>query len=301
MLIPTMDQFLQAIANSVSLGSMYALIAIGYTMVYGILRLINFAHGDMMMVAMYFAFYSVTLFMLPWYVALLVAIAGVTLLGMGIEKTAYKPLRSAPRISLLISAIGVSYLLENLATVVFTGIPKTFPKVPFFQDVVYVGTVAIQRLSFIVPAVTAILVVVLLRVINHTKIGMGMRAVSVDFATCRLMGINVNRVISSTFAIGSALAAVGALFWMFKYNKMDPYVGMLPGLKCFIASVLGGIGNIMGAVTGSMILAFIEIMIVLFFPGLSGYKDSFAFIILILVLLIKPSGLLGEIGGVDKA
>lgn len=301
MLIPTMDQFLQAIANSVSLGSMYALIAIGYTMVYGILRLINFAHGDMMMVAMYFAFYSVTLFMLPWYVALLVAIAGVTLLGMGIEKTAYKPLRSAPRISLLISAIGVSYLLENLATVVFTGIPKTFPKVPFFQDVVYVGTVAIQRLSFIVPAVTAILVVVLLRVINHTKIGMGMRAVSVDFATCRLMGINVNRVISSTFAIGSALAAVGALFWMFKYNKMDPYVGMLPGLKCFIASVLGGIGNIMGAVTGSMILAFIEIMIVLFFPGVSGYKDSFAFIILILVLLIKPSGLLGEIGGVDKA
>lgn len=301
MLIPTMDQFLQAIANSVSLGSMYALIAIGYTMVYGILRLINFAHGDMMMVAMYFAFYCVTLFMLPWYVALLVAIAGVTLLGMGIEKAAYKPLRSAPRISLLISAIGVSYLLENLATVVFTGIPKTFPKVPLFQDVVYVGSVAIQRLSFIVPAVTAILVVVLLRVINHTKIGMGMRAVSVDFATCRLMGINVNRVISSTFAIGSALAAVGALFWMFKYNKMDPYVGMLPGLKCFIASVLGGIGNIMGAVIGSVILAFIEIMIVLFFPGLSGYKDSFAFIILILVLLIKPSGLLGEIGGVDKA
>lgn len=301
MLIPTMDQFLQAIANSVSLGSMYALIAIGYTMVYGILRLINFAHGDMMMVAMYFAFYCVTLFMLPWYVALLVAIAGVTLLGMGIEKAAYKPLRSAPRISLLISAIGVSYLLENLATVVFTGIPKTFPKVPLFQDVVYVGSVAIQRLSFIVPAVTAILVVVLLRVINHTKIGMGMRAVSVDFATCRLMGINVNRVISSTFAIGSALAAVGALFWMFKYNKMDPYVGMLPGLKCFIASVLGGIGNITGAVIGSVILAFIEIMIVLFFPGLSGYKDSFAFIILILVLLIKPSGLLGEIGGVDKA
>ena len=301
LMIPTFDQFMQAIANAISLGSMYALIAIGYTMVYGILRLINFAHGDMLMVAMYFAFYCVTLFMFPWYVALILAIIGTTLLGIGVEKLAYKPLRSAPRISLLISAIGMSYLLENLAVVVFSGIPKNFPTVPFFQDTVTIGTIVVQRLTFIVPVVTAVLVVVLLRVINHTKIGMSMRAASVDYPTSRMMGINVDRVISTTFAIGSALAAVGALFWMFKYNKMDPYVGMLPGLKCFIASVLGGIGNITGAVLGGAILAFIEIMVVLFFPSLSGFKDSFAFIVLILVLLFKPNGLLGEIGGTDKA
>ena len=301
LMIPTFDQFMQAIANAISLGSMYALIAIGYTMVYGILRLINFAHGDMLMVAMYFAFYCVTLFMFPWYVALILAIIGTTLLGIGVEKLAYKPLRSAPRISLLISAIGMSYLLENLAVVVFSGIPKNFPTVPFFQDTVTIGTIVVQRLTFIVPVVTAVLVAVLLRVINHTKIGMSMRAASVDYPTSRMMGINVDRVISTTFAIGSALAAVGALFWMFKYNKMDPYVGMLPGLKCFIASVLGGIGNITGAVLGGAILAFIEIMVVLFFPSLSGFKDSFAFIVLILVLLFKPNGLLGEIGGTDKA
>lgn len=301
LMIPSFDQFMQAIANAISLGSMYALIAIGYTMVYGILRLINFAHGDMLMVAMYFAFYCVTLFMLPWYVALILAIIGTTLLGMGVEKLAYKPLRSAPRISLLISAIGMSYLLENLAVVVFGGIPKNFPTVPLFQDTVTIGTVVVQRLTLIVPIVTAVLVVILLRVINHTKMGMSMRAASVDYSTSRMMGINVDSVISTTFAIGSALAAVGALFWMFKYNKMDPYVGMLPGLKCFIASVLGGIGNITGAVLGGVILAFIEIMVVLFFPSLSGFKDSFAFIVLILVLLFKPNGLLGEIGGVDKA
>ena len=297
LMIPSFDQFMQAIANAISLGSMYALIAIGYTMVYGILRLINLAHGDMLMVAMYFAFYCVTLFMLPWYVALILAIIGTTLLGMGVEKLAYKPLRSAPRISLLISAIGMSYLLENLAVVVFGGIPKNFPTVPLFQDTVTIGTVVVQRLTLIVPIVTAVLVVILLRVINHTKMGMSMRAASVDYSTSRMMGINVDSVISTTFAIGSALAAVGALFWMFKYNKMDPYVGMLPGLKCFIASVLGGIGNITGAVLGGVILAFIEIMVVLFFPSLSGFKDSFAFIVLILVLLFKPNGLLGEIGG----
>lgn len=301
LMVPSFDQFMQAVANAISLGSMYALIAIGYTMVYGILRLINFAHGDMLMVAMYFAFYCVTLFMMPWYIALALAIIGTTLLGIGVEKIAYKPLRSAPRISLLISAIGMSYLLENLAVVIFGGIPKNFPAVSLFQDTVVIGTVVVQRLTFIVPIVTAVLVIILLRVINHTKLGMSMRAASVDYPTSRMMGINVDRVISFTFAIGSALAAVGALFWMFKYNKMDPYVGMLPGLKCFIASVLGGIGNVTGAVLGGVILAFIEIMVVLFFPSLSGFKDSFAFIVLILVLLFKPNGLLGEIGGADKA
>jgi len=299
--IPTFDQFVQSVANAVSLGSIYALIAIGYTMVYGILRLINFAHGDMMMMAMYFSFYVVTLLYLPWYVAFMLAIIGVGILGIATEKVAYKPLRNAPRISLLISAIGISYLLENFATVVFSGVPKTFPKVPVFQDVISIGSVKLQKLTIIVPIITAVLVVLLLYLVRKSKTGMSMRAVSVDFSISRLMGINVNRVISQTFAIGSVLAAAGALLWMLKYPKMEPYVGLLPGLKCFIASVLGGIGNINGAVIGGIVLAFIEIMLVLFLPGLAGYKDAFAFVILILVLLIKPTGLLGETGASHKA
>lgn len=300
-LIPSFELFMQAVVSAISLGSMYALIAIGYTMVYGILRLINFAHGDMLMMAMYFSFYVVTLFYMPWYVAFLVAIAGVALLGKGIERVAYRPLRKAPRISLLISAIGISYLLENFATVVFSGVPKTFPDVPLLQNVISIGSVKVQVVSIIAPLITVVLFVMLLMLVNRTRLGMAMRVTSVDFNTSRLMGINVNKVISMTFMIGSALAAVGAMFWMLKYPKMEPYVGLMPGLKCFIASVVGGIGNIPGSVVGGFVLAFIEIMVVLFFPSLAGYKDAFAFIILILVLLVKPTGLFGEKGGAHKA
>ena len=299
--IPRFDQFIQAFSNAVSLSSIYALIAIGYTMVYGILRLINFAHGDMMMMTMYFAFYSASLFFAPWYVAFLIAIVGVVLLGISVERIVYRPIRSAPRASLLISAIGTSYLLQNLATVVFSGIPKTFPVVPLFQDVLTIGTVKLQRLTIIVPLLTVVIVIGLLNLVHKTKTGMGMRAISVDVSTSKLMGINVNKIISATFAIGSALAAIGALFWMLKFPKMDPYVGVIPGFKCFIAAVLGGIGNIKGAVLGATVLAFIEIMIIIFFPTLINFKDAFAFIILILMLLFKPSGLLGETGTTEKA
>lgn len=284
----------QSAANALSLGSLYALVAIGYTMVYGILRLINFAHGDIFMMSMYFFFYMVTIFYMPWYVAFALVIAATAMLGMLIERVAYRPLRDAPRISLLISSIGVSYLLENLAVVVFSGIPKQFPEIAFFQDIVVLGSVRIPRLVLFVPLITAALVVGLLFLINKTKTGMAMRAVSRDYETARLMGININRIIMLTFCIGSALAAVGAMMWGLKYPKIEPYVGIMPGLKCFIAAVIGGIGNIKGAVVGALLLGFIEIMVVLFFPALSGYKDAFAFVMLIVILLVRPTGLLGD-------
>lgn len=288
--------FWQSLATALTLGSLYALISVGYTMVYGILRLINFAHGDIFMMALYFAFFSISIFMLPWPIAIILVIVATGFLGMLLERTAYRPLRErqAPRISLLISAIGASYLLENLATVLFGGRPKAFPQIPLFTDITIVAGVRIQRLSFIVPLVTIGLVALLIYLINRTKIGMGMRAASVDEQTAELMGIDVNRTISITFLIGSMMAAVGAFFWGLTYPNIIPTIGVMPGLKCFIAAVIGGIGNVKGAVLGGLILGIIEILFVYFFPGLTGYRDAFAFVLLIVILLVKPSGLLGK-------
>ncbi|MBZ9687130.1 branched-chain amino acid ABC transporter permease [Clostridium estertheticum] len=289
-----LNTFLQHLTNGISLGSLYALIAIGYTMVYGILRLINFAHGDIFMMATYFAFYGVSTFMLPWYFSFLLAIILTGTLGMVIEKTAYRPLRGAPKISIMISAIGASFLLENIAIVLFGGIPKPFPTPEIFDKMVRIGDISVQRLTFVIPVVTLILLFLLLYLINHTKNGMAMRAVSKDYETAGLMGIDVNKTISFTFGIGSMLAAVGALLWALKFPSILPLMGVMPGLKCFIAAVIGGIGNIKGAVIGGFILGVGEIMLVAFFQDLSGYRDAFAFILLILILLLKPTGIMGE-------
>lgn len=290
----TLDIFLQHLANGISLGSLYALIAIGYTMVYGILKLINFAHGDIFMMAAYFAFFAVATFGLPWYFAFIIAIILTGILGMTIEFAAYRPLRSAPKISILISAIGVSFLLENLAVVLFGGRPKAFPTPSIFTDVVVIGGVSIQNLTFIIPIVTVIILFALLHLVNKTNVGMAMRAVSKDVETAKLMGIKVNRIISFTFAIGSMLAAVGAMMWSAKYPQIVALMGMIPGLKCFIAAVIGGIGDIKGAVIGGFILGIGEIMIVAFFPDLTGYRDAFAFVLLIVILLFKPTGIMGK-------
>ncbi len=286
--------WIQQIVNGFTVGCLYALIAIGYTMVYGILRLINFAHGDIFMMALYFAFFGITVFLIPWWAAMLLVVVVTAALGMLIERSAYRPLRDAPRISLLISSIGVSYLLENLATVLFTGVPRAFPAVAFFQDIVMLGEVRVQRLALFVPLIVAALVAGLLYIVNRTKTGMAMRAVSKDFETAKLMGVNINRTIATTFGIGSALAAAGAMMWGLKYPQLQPYVGVMPGLKCFIAAVLGGIGNIKGAIIGGILLGMLEIVIVFALPALSGYKDAFAFVFLILILLIRPTGLMGE-------
>jgi branched-chain amino acid transport system permease protein len=290
----TLESFLQHLANGVSLGSLYALIAIGYTMVYGILRLINFAHGDIFMMAVYCAFFGIATFGLPWYVSFIIAIVLTGALGIAVEKLAYAPIREAPRISILISAIGASYLLENLATVMFGGRPKTFPQIPMFTDMVQIGNVLIQKLTFMIPIVTLVLLFILMYLINKTKSGMAMRAVSKDFETAKIMGVDVNRTISFTFGIGSLLAAVGGIMWGLKFPSILPLMGVMPGIKCFIAAVIGGIGNTTGAVIGGFILGIGEIMLVAFLPELSGYRDAFSFILLIVVLLFKPTGLMGE-------
>jgi branched-chain amino acid transport system permease protein len=286
--------FLQNISNALSLGSLYALIAIGYTMVYGILRLINFAHGDVFMLGGYIAFFCTTLFFMPWWVGFAVAFGLTGIFGVGLERLAYRPLRNSPKISIMISAIGASFLIENLATVIFGGRPKGFPAPAFFNNVIHMGSVSVVVISIIIPILTAVLLTVLLYIVHRTKTGMAMRAVSTDLIAARLMAIDVNKIVSFTFGTGSVLAAVGGVMWALKYPQLNPTMGMIPGLKCFIAAVIGGIGNISGAVLGGLLLGFIEIMIIAFLPTLTGYRDAFAFVMLIIVLLVKPSGLLGK-------
>lgn len=288
------QSFAQHMVNGISLGSLYALIAIGYTMVYGILLMINFAHGDIVMMACYFAFFGITVFHIPWYLTFIGTIILTALLGVLIERSAYRPLREAPKNSILISAIGASFLLENLANYLFSGRPMRFPEVTLLSQNISIGSVEIQAICLVIPVVTIISLVVLLHIVNHTKTGMAMRAVSKDYEIARVMGINIDNIISITFVIGSALAAIGAIMYGIRYPGITPMMGVMPGLKCFIAAVIGGIGNIPGAVLGGFILGLGEILIVAFFPALSGYRDAFAFIVLIVILFYKPTGLLGE-------
>ncbi len=286
--------FFQQLTNALSLGSLYALIAIGYTMVYGILRLINFAHGDVFMLGAYFAFYAVTALAMPWWVAFVVALALTAAFGMGLERVAYRPLRDSPKISVMISAIGASFLIENVGIVLFGGRPKSFPSIPLFDTVVRFGSVSMLSVSLFIPVITAVVLAALLWIVHGTKTGLAMRAVSTDLDAARLMAIDVNKTISLTFGIGSLLAGVGGIMWTMKYPQLNPLMGVMPGLKCFIAAVIGGIGNIQGAVLGGFLLGMIEIMIVAFLPELTGYRDAFAFVLLIVVLLVKPAGLLGK-------
>ncbi len=250
----TFKILLQQLINGVSLGSLYALIAIGYTMVYGVLRLINFAHGDVMMMSTYFAFYGIFLFSLPWWLSFPIAVVLTAILGIMIELGAYRPLRGAPRISLLMTAIGVSFLLENLGLVVFGGRPKAFFIPRVFGKVFSVFGVSMPALSLWIIFITAVSLLLTFHIVYRTRMGMAMRAISLDMEAVMLMGVNVNRVISFTFALGSSLAAVGGIMWAMKYPQINPLMGIMPGLKAFVAAVLGGIGNVVGAVVGGFIL-----------------------------------------------
>ncbi|ETA79423.1 branched-chain amino acid ABC transporter permease [Youngiibacter fragilis] len=284
----------QHLANGISLGSLYALIAIGYTMVYGILRLVNFAHGDIFMLGAYLTFYGMTYLPLPWWLIFILASVTTGFLGFVLEKLAYKPLRGQPRITILISAIGASFLIENVAILVFGGRPKAFPVPDVFKGVLVIGGVSISTVTFVIPVVTLVLLFALTWWINKTKTGMAMRALSKEYEAASLMGIDINSIISVTFFVGSFLGAVGGIMWGIKYPQLVPLMGIIPGIKCFIAAVIGGIGNIKGAVVGGFILGLGEILIVAFLPALTGYRDAFAFILLILILLVKPTGLMGE-------
>ncbi len=290
----SITEFLQHLANGISLGSLYALIAIGYTMVYGILRLINFAHGDIFMLGAYLTFYGIMFTSIPWWLVFILVAVVTGFVGFMLEKIAYKPLRSSPRITVLISAIGASFFLQNFATVVFGGRPKAFPIPDVLNRIINIGGVSINLVTFIIPVITVILLVGLRYIINNTKTGMAMRALSKDYDTAKLMGINVNKIISITFFIGSFLAAIGGIMWGTKYPQLLPLMGSMPGVKCFIAAVIGGIGNITGAVVGGFLLGLGEILIVAFLSSLTGYRDAFSFILLIIILLVKPTGLFGE-------
>ncbi len=274
----------------ISVGGQYALIAIGYTMVYGILRLINFAHGDVFMVAGLVMVYATA--SLPIYVSVILVIVATVVLGVVIEKVAYKPLRSAPRMSVMISAIGVSYLLQNCALYFTGGLPQVYPAIPILSDTIQVGPATTKMVTVITPILTIVLVVALVMLIKYTKIGMAMRAVSRDFETSELMGIRINNVISMTFVIGCFLAAVGSLLYFSNYTSVIPTSGAMPGLKAFVAAVFGGIGSVPGAVIGAFIIGICENII----KGLGWtvFSDAFTFVLLIVILLVKPTGIFGE-------
>ena len=297
-------QNLPYILAGISVGGQYALIAIGYTMVYGILRLINFAHGDMFMIAGLVMVYACTA--LPMYIAIPLVLISTVILGVLIEKVAYKPLRSAPRMSIMISAIGVSYLLQNLALYITGGLNKNYPTIPWISDSITVFGCVTKRVTVITPILTIVLVAALVLLIKKTKIGMAMRASSVDFETSQLMGIKINSVISMTFIIGSFLAAVGSLLYFTNYQGIVPTSGAMPGLKAFVAAVFGGIGSIPGAVIGAFIIGICESIIkgldtilitggsITEQIGLATFSDAFTFVLLIVILVFKPTGLFGE-------
>ena len=270
-------------------GGQFALVAIGYTMVYGILKLINFAHGDLFMLSGIMMIYLAASFpTMPMWVTILIMIALTVFVGFAIEKCAYSPLRTAPRMSVMISAIGVSYLLQNLVCYVTGGLAKQFPDIPLISQSVRVFGVKDKLAVFISPLVAVVLMVILVLIINHTKFGMSMRAVSKDFETAQLMGVKINRVISMTFIIGSFLAAVGALLYFAKNTGINHMAGSTPGIKAFIAAVVGGIGSVPGAVVGALLIGVVESLAKAF--GLADFSDVISFAILV----IKPTGLFGE-------
>ncbi len=286
--------FAQNIVNGISLGSLYALVAIGYTMVYGILRLINFAHSDVFMLGAYMLFYIDFMFRLPWWLTFVLAAVLTGVLGITIERVAYRPLRQAPRISSLISAIGISFFIQNLGLVVFGGRPKPFPVPQFFSQSYMVGSVYMANISWVVPVFSGLLMLGLTMLVYRTKVGLAMRAISHDMDTSSLMSVNVDGIIAITFGVGSALAAAGGIMWALKYPQINPLMGTVPGIKAFIAAVLGGIGSIPGAMIGGMLLGMLEIMLVALMPTLSGFRDAFAYLVLIVILLARPTGLLGR-------
>lgn len=283
--------FIEQLINGLRTGSIYALIAIGYTMVYGIAKMINFAHGDIIMIGAYALYFSISVLGLPVPIALLITVIICGVLGVMIEKVAYKPLRSAPPLAVLITAIGMSFFLQSASLLIFGSTPIPFQSV--IPNVnISIGPVVISSITVVTLIVTAIAMILLTLFVNKTKLGSAMRAVSEDKGAAELMGINVNSTISMTFAIGSALAAVAGVLYICQYQSMKPTLGALPGIKAFVAAVLGGIGSIPGAMIGGILLGLIESVSKAYIS--TELADAIVFGVLIVVLLFRPSGLLGK-------
>lgn len=288
-----MDQLLQQLINGISLGSIYALIALGYTMVYGIINLINFAHGDIYMLGAYFGFAAAKYLHMGFLPSLLIGMIGCSILGIVIEKVAYKPIRNSTRIAALITAISVSLFLEYGTMYFVKAETRTFPNIlPQKNIKIFNGSVIIDVRNFYIIVITVALMLALQYIIRKTRVGKAMRAVSMDSEAAQLMGVNVNRTISYTFAIGSALAGAAGVLVGTYYNSINPLMGVVPGLKAFVAAVIGGIGVIPGAMVGGLFLGMTETLVSAY--GGSLYKDAVSFAILIVMLLIKPNGLLGR-------
>lgn len=283
--------FLTQVLNGLQLGSIYALVALGYTMVYGIILLLNFAHGDIIMFGSYVAWIALVQLGLNPAIAVLLAIFGCVALGVLIDKVAYAPLREAPRLSILITAIGVSYLLENGVQLLLGADAKVIPSIIDLGTVQVFGS-TLSGTALLTVAVTIVATVVLTLLVQKTRLGKAMRAVSEDMGAARLMGVNVNSTISFTFAVGSALAGIAAILYSMAYQQVSPTMGVMLGTKAFVAAVLGGIGSIPGAVIGGLIVGFSEVFVAAF--GLSVWQDAVVFLLLILVLVVKPTGLLGR-------
>lgn len=283
--------FFTQLLNGLQLGSIYALVALGYTMVYGIILLLNFAHGDIIMAGAYISWIAMAQLGIHPALAALLSIVGCMALGVAIDKIAYAPLREAPRLSVLITAIGVSYFLESGSQLIFGADAKV---VPTFVNLttVSVGSVTLSLTAILTVAITCISTVVLTFLVQKTRLGKAMRAVSEDMGAARLMGVNVNSTISFTFAVGSALAGIGAILYSMAYHQATPTMGIMLGTKAFVAAVLGGIGSIPGAVVGGLVVGFVEVAVAAL--GLSVWQDAVVFLLLIVVLVVKPTGLLGH-------
>lgn len=285
------ENILEQVINGLRSGSIYALIALGYTMVYGIAKMINFAHGDIIMVGAYSLYVGLSILKLPAWTSVLLSVVVCVVFGVVIEKIAYKPLRSAPSLSVLITAIGVSFLLQSIALLVFGATPIPQPSIVTFSGI-QIGGITISGITVITLSVTTVCMILLTWFIHKTKMGSAMRAVSEDKGAAELMGIDVNKTISLTFAIGSALASVAGILYVSQYQTLKPTLGALPGIKAFVAAVLGGIGSVPGAMIGGLILGLVESLSKAYIS--TELSDAIVFGILVLVLLVKPSGLLGK-------
>lgn len=286
-----MEMMVQQLINGLFLGSIYALLALGYTMVYGIIKLINFAHGEVYMIGSFIGYFLINLVGLGFFPALLLSMAASAVLGVVIEFLAYRPLRKSTRIAALITAIGVSYLLQNVMIFFFSPDVRAFPQV-IKRTTYSLGFIKVSNIQVLILTVSVVLMILLQLIVKKTKMGKAMRAVSVDADAAQLMGINVNRTISFTFALGSALAAAGGMLIGLYYNSIDPMMGVTPGLKSFVAAVLGGIGIIPGAALGGFVIGLIETIATAL--GFSDFKDAIVYFVLILILLIRPAGILGK-------
>lgn len=283
--------FLEQIINGLSTGSMYALVAVGYTMVYGIAKMINFAHGEIIMVGAYITYVCMSLLGLPMFIAVIMSIIGCAVLGVVTERVAYRPLRGAGSLTVLITAIGVSYLLQNVFLIIFGSASLTFPKI-IPSGTVSLGSITMSYVTIATLVITAVSTVLLLFFVNKTRLGKAMRAVSEDGKAAQLMGINVDTTIALTFAIGSALAAIAGVIYGTKFSLINPYIGAMLGIKAFIAAVLGGIGSIQGAMVGGIVIGIAESFTITYIS--SAFSDAVVFGILIFILLVKPAGLFGS-------